>query len=529
MGVLWHGGKIYTMRSEGELVEAIYTEDGMIKDIGSYDQLKKQYEGEIQLYQNLKGNVMYPGFVDSHLHIIGHGEKLLHLDLSEMTSPEQVLTSLKERVKYLKEGEWLIGEGWNENQWEDPTILHSNQLDEICPNNPMMLTRVCRHAVLANSVAMKLAEITDQTPDPQGGRIVRDEDGVATGYFLDTAQEYIKQVIPGVTQEYLTRVVRTSIDDLLRLGIVGGHSEDLNYYGGFNKTLKAFFHGIDGNERKFRAHLLVHHEVVDDMNKEGLSYGDGTEYIELGAMKIFSDGALGGRTAWLSDQYEDDKGNYGIPIHSSQGLEDLIIKARSYDLPVAVHAIGDKAIKAIADLIEKYPLTNGRRDRIIHAQIVNQDLLEQLSRIDVVLDIQPTFVASDFPWIVERIGEKRVSLSYAWKTFLEKGIPCAAGSDAPIEDVNPLLGIEAAVLRKSSIDGLIYNKAEQLSVYEAISLYTKGSAYIICHEEDRGQIAPGYTADFTVLDQDLFKIEPINITKSKVKMTVVDEKIMYEG
>ncbi|WP_138415285.1 amidohydrolase [Aquibacillus sediminis] len=528
MGTLWHGGKIYTMVKEHHSVEAIYTENGLIVDCGNANDMRAAYQKSIEIEHDLQGNVMYPGFVDSHLHIIGHGEKLLHLDLSKMTSPEQVIESLQKHANHLKHGEWLVGEGWNENQWEDPRIIHKSELDHICPNNPMILTRVCRHAVLANSEAMNMANITENTCDPQGGKIVRDDKGETTGYFLDNAQDLIKQAVPDISEEQLTKMVETSIDDLLSHGLVGGHTEDLNYYGGFHKTLNAFKNGIDGKTRRFRAHLLVHHEVVDDMTESGLSYGDGTEYIDLGAVKIFSDGALGGRTAWLTKPYQDDKTNTGLPIHSVEGLENLVKKARENGMPVAVHAIGDQAVWTVASILQNYPLTNGRRDRIIHAQIVNKDLLQLLKQLDVVLDIQPTFVASDFPWVIDRLGQERLELSYPWKTFLEHGINCAGGSDAPIEEVNPLLGIEASVLRQSSIDQKSYGEKERLSVYEAISLYTKGSAYVIGHENDRGQIAPGYVADFTVLDQDLFGIAPDEISNSKVQMTVVDEQIVYQ-
>ncbi|MRH42846.1 amidohydrolase family protein [Aquibacillus halophilus] len=528
MGILWYGGKIYTMKSEEDQVEAVFTNKGFIVDTGTFDELNNKYRNDINQITDLQGNVMYPGFVDSHLHIIGHGEKLIRLDLSMMTSPEQVLESLKERAKHLSGDEWLIGEGWNENQWEDPRIIHKSELDEICPNNPMMLTRVCRHAVLANSKAINSANIDRHTEDPQGGKIVRDDNGVAIGYFLDTAQELIKEGIPDVSEQYLTSVVKASVDDLLSKGLVGGHSEDLNYYGGFKKTLNAFTNAIDGEDRKFRTNLLVHHEVLDDMENEGLSYNEGTDFIQLGAVKIFSDGALGGRTAWLSEPYEDDQDNYGIAIHNIENLEELVKKVREKGMPIAVHAIGDQAALTVAKLIQRYPLQNGRRDRIIHAQIVNEELIELLKTIDVVLDIQPTFVASDFPWIIERIGSRRVRYAYAWKTLIENGIPCAGGSDAPIEEVNPLLGIEAAVLRRSNIDGGYYNETEQLTVYEAVSLYTKGSAYVISHENDRGQIAPGFTADFTVFNQDLFTIAPEKITTSKVEMTIINEQIVYQ-
>ncbi|WP_112181621.1 MULTISPECIES: amidohydrolase [Paraliobacillus] len=530
MGTLWYGGTIYTMREIGETVEAIYTENGYIIESGHLHKLKEKYEKAIKEYQDLKGNVMFPGFVDSHLHIIGHGEKIVHLDLSKMTSPEQVLFAVKDRIKGLSNGSWLIGEGWNENQWEDPRVIHKTELDEITTNHPIMLTRVCRHAIIANSNAIELANVNKEAMDPQGGKIVRDKSGELTGYFLDNAQDLVKQAIPDISTKELRDLVTTSVDDLLRLGLVGGHSEDLAYYGAdsFDKTWQAFHAGIDGITRKFRAHLLVHHEVIEDMYEQGLAYGSGNDYVSLGAMKIFSDGALGGRTAWLQEAYSDDTSNYGIAIHRPESLEVLIKRARQLEMPIAVHAIGDQAILTIARLLAKYPLKNNRKDRIIHSLVINPNVIKALKQINVVLDIQPTFVSSDFPWVIERLGAIRANNSYPWKTFLQEEIPCAAGSDAPIEEVDPLLGIEAFVLRKSSLDGRIYNEKEQLSVYEAVSLYTKGSAYVIDHEQDRGMILPGYVADFTVFDQDLFKIEKESIHTSKVQKTVVDGTIMYQ-
>ncbi|WP_117170574.1 amidohydrolase [Paraliobacillus sediminis] len=530
MGTLWYGGTIYTMKEEGEIVEAIYTENGEIIAGDQIHILKEKYAMFITDYQDLKGNVMFPGFVDSHLHIIGHGEKIIHLDLSKMTSPEQVLVAVKERIHVLDEGVWLIGEGWNENQWEDPRVINKTELDEITTNHPIMLTRVCRHAIIANSKAMELANVDKEVMDPQGGKVIRDKSGELTGYFLDNAQDMVKQAIPDISEKELRNLVTTSVDDLLRLGLVGGHSEDLAYYGvdSFQKTWQAFHAGIDGMARKFRAHLLVHHEVIEDMDEQGLGYGSGNKYVSLGAMKIFSDGALGGRTAWLQEAYSDDKTNYGIAIHRSENIEILIKRARQLEMPIAVHAIGDQAILTIAKLLAKFPLKNARRDRIIHSLVINPGVINALKQINVVLDIQPTFVASDFPWVIERLGKVRANNSYPWKTFLQEGIPCAAGSDAPIEEVDPLLGIEAFVLRKSSLDGAIYNEKEQLSIYEAVSLYTKGSAYVINHEHDRGIIASGYVADFTIFDQDLFKVDKESIRNIKVEKTVVDGTIVYQ-
>ncbi|UOQ86295.1 amidohydrolase [Gracilibacillus salinarum] len=525
MSTLFYGGTIYTMTETGATVEAVIVENGKIRDTGEEAYLRNTYDIDQQYH--LRGAVMYPGFVDSHLHIAGHGEKLLHLDLSLMTSAEEVLESLTQKVHDLEPDEWLIAEGWNENQWQEPRIIDKNELDQISSDHPMILTRVCRHAIIVNSKALSLAGIHAGMEDPQGGKIVRDETGEPTGYLLDQAQELVKEIIPTISEASLQKTIKVAIEDLLRLGLTGGHTEDLSYYGGFGRTLRAY-QEIVPKQYKFRAHLLVHHLVFDDMLAQGYRYGQGGEFTSLGAMKIFSDGALGGATAWLSEPYEDDPSNVGIPIHTRQNLEIWFQKARKFGFPVAVHAIGDRAVEEVVNCMNKYPLTNGLRDRIIHAQIMNTELLTQLKESNAVLDIQPSFVASDFPWVKDRIGEERTRTSYPWKTYIEEGIACAGGSDAPIEQVNPLLGIQAAVTRRSAIDGKVYGKKQQLSVFDAISLYTKGSAYIIRHEHDRGMIVPDYVADFTILEQDLFQSDPDLFHEIGVQATIVDGEVMYK-
>ncbi|MCA0969806.1 amidohydrolase [Halobacillus litoralis] len=525
---LWYGGKIYTMKKEGEWVEAVVTEKGTIVATGDTQTLFQKFKDQIVEEHDLKGAVMYPGFTDSHLHIIGHGERLMRLDLSFMKSAEEVVQALKQHAEQLSPGEWIIGDGWNENQWEEKRIIHKEELDAISTEHPMMLTRVCRHALLANSRAIDMAGVTKGTPDPQGGVIVRDEKGETTGYFHDQAQELIKEAMPEVTPDYLRKATELAVNDMHAHGLVGGHSEDLNYYGGFKKTLDAFTDIINEQRYKFRAHLLVHHGVIEDVDAHNLGFKKGTEFVELGALKIFSDGALGGRTAWLSEDYADDPGNKGVAIHTQEGLASLVGEARKRDMPIAVHAIGDAAVEAVANEIERQPLQTGERDRIIHAQILRADLLEKLKSLNVVLDLQPTFVASDFPWVMDRIGNVRLKTSYSWRTLLDAGIMCAGGSDAPIEEINPLLGIRAAVDRRATYDHQVYQAEERLSVYEAISLYTKGSAQAISKEHSQGKIEESYVADFTVLDRDLFALKSHELADANVMMTIVDGDIVYQ-
>ncbi|HYK73514.1 MAG TPA: amidohydrolase [Pseudoneobacillus sp.] len=528
---LWYGGNIYTLQGEEQQVEAVLSKDDYIIDIGSKQKLEEKYKSEITQRVDLNGATMLPGFVDSHLHLIGHGETLIRLDLSSFTKKVDVLEAVREYAQGFTDGGWIIGEGWNENLWDIASPLTRLELDEIVPDSPVILKRVCRHALVANSKALELAGITIETITPPGGVIEKDIDGELTGLLKDQAQDLLIKVLPKVSNEYLEKAMTAAIKDAYRLGLTGGHTEDLNYYSGFQPTYKTFEKVIKEKGNKFRAHLLVHHEVVDEMKQEGFWSFSGDTSIEFGAMKIFADGALGGRTALLSFPYADDPTTCGVAIFTREQLNELVAKARRLDMPVAIHTIGDLAFDYALSAIENNPITNGR-DRIIHAQILNKELIDRAkSQPSLILDLQPRFLASDFPWVIDRIGVKKMEYCYAWKTLIDSGIPCAGGSDAPIEPLNPLLGIHAAVTRMNVEDPnqTVYGEKEKLSVYEAVSLFTKGSAYAICHEHDRGMIQIGYLADFTILEQNLFTVPHEEIANVKVKMTVIGGDIVYES
>lgn len=512
------------MEEEGHIVDSVVVEDGRILDTGSYQDMKEKYIDAKE--HHLEGATMFPGFVDSHLHLIGYGEKLIRLDLSMCSSKEEIIKTIQHAEKNLSKNDWLIGEGWNENRFAVPDYLTKDDLDEFFPGRPVLLKRVCRHAIVVNSKALNAAGITKYTPDPEGGVIARNEAGDPTGLLHDKAQELIFQVLPSVDSAYLNRALRTAIQDCYKKGLTGGHSEDLSYYGKAANPMRAYQQVIENEGKLFRAHLLVHHLALDEWLKSDKKE---SQFIEYGAMKLFADGALGGRTALLKEPYQDDLGTNGVEIHKEKELYQLVEMARKHQMEVAVHAIGDLAFEKVLSVLEKLPPRNGRHDRIIHAQVVNKDLVKKASELPLSLDLQPHFLASDFPWVIERLGEERIRSSFVWKTLLKAGIPCAGGSDAPIEPVSPILGIQSAVLRRSSQPGdeTVYNENECLSVFDAVSLYTKGSAAIIYKENKRGQIKKGYDADFTILNDDLFKLEKKKLHLASVKQTVIAGKVVY--
>ncbi|TSB48062.1 amidohydrolase [Alkalicoccobacillus porphyridii] len=530
MGTLWHNGTFFTLKQPDDSVEAVFVREGRIVEIGTKEELLRRYEQEITSIKDVRGGYVYPGFVDSHLHMIGHGEKLLSLDLSTVTSSNQMKELLIKKANEQSEGDWVIAEGWNENSFEDRKIFTRLELDEISSNRPLYASRICRHAAIVNTMALRNAGITKDTPDPSGGVIERDAFGEPTGYLMDAAVDLVKNVMPSVNKEYVTRALNHSVKDLLAQGITGGHTEDMNYYNGFSETIDVFQSLIHKDGYKFRVNLLIHHEQIENMISAGFKGGNLSPFLDIGSMKIFADGALGGRTAFLSEPYEDDPENYGVAMHSREELFALVKKARDFKLPVAIHVIGDAALEYAIDALEQYPPIEGR-DRLIHLQVTRPSLIKRLKDLPVILDLQPRFVATDFPWVEERLGNQRLDSAFAWKTLLDEGLHCAGGSDAPIEPPSPLLGMHAAITRRhpAELEHEGYLPHEKLSRFEALQLFTSGSAYATGLEERRGILAEGYDADFTVLTHNLFTCDPEDFLQSDVLMTIVDDTIMYQN
>lgn len=529
MGTLWYGGPIYTLQEENQRVEAIFTEEDKIIEIGTVVELEQKYGFAIETKCDLEGSTLLPGFVDSHLHLVGYGQKLIRLDLSTYRSKVEVLEAVRKYSQQVENGEWIVGEGWNENQWDDMSPIVRSEIDKVVPNHPVILRRVCRHAMVVNSMALKAASISEDVESPEDGVIEKDENGKLNGVFKENAQDLINNAVPKASDEHLKKALRTAIFDAHQQGLTGVHTEDLAYHNGFLHTYNLYKEVIETEGNYIRAHLLVNHEVMNDFRNSDGYFLKGNKWVEFGAIKIFTDGSLGGRTALLSHPYADDPTTNGVAIFTQDELNNLIAKARELNMPVAVHAIGDLAFEMVLEAIEKNPLKGTGRDRLIHAQILRGELIQRVKKLPVVLDIQPSFVSSDFPWVIDRVGEENMDFNYAWKTLVQENIPCAGGSDAPVEKISPLLGIYAAVARTNPNDPerTVYRPEEAMSIYDAVCLYTKGSAMASCHELDRGIIKEGYLADFTILEQDIFQCDSEELLNVKVSKTVVGGKIVY--
>ncbi|WP_229675544.1 amidohydrolase [Halolactibacillus alkaliphilus] len=527
--MLMLNGTFYTMADVEDTVEAVVVEADHILYAGN-KKVAESYIEESDDILDLQGATVFPGFIDNHVHMLWLGEKLDRLDLSTIHSRQAVLKAIEEKVNTLQPDEWLIAEGFNDNQWDDTRIIDRLELDAISTKHPIVLTRVCRHALVANQLAMTLAGVTRETPTPIGGYIGKDDSGRLTGYFKDTAQELIKRSEPEKDVPYLKRMIALSVEHLVSKGLVGGHTEDLSYFGSesYEKVTAAFRAHIQEGRTPFKTHALVHHDVLTNYLLDP-SKSEALPYYTFGAMKIFVDGAFGGRTAWLNAPYSDNATTSGLYIHEEAELEALIKTARKHHLAIAAHTIGDRAIETLVKLLKQYPSTSSLPDRVIHASLVSDKAIALMQDVPIILDVQPLFVSSDFPWVIDRLGEKRAQQLYRFNTLTQSGIPILGSSDGPIEDVSPLKGIAVFVNRRSIYDGKSYTKEEALTVYQAIESYTKKSAIATNTEATRGQIKTGYAADFTILAANPFHVNTEDLSAIAVKMTMIDGQIVYKN
>ncbi|MBD8038360.1 amidohydrolase [Solibacillus sp. A46] len=524
MKQLWTNGTIYTMEQEGSTVQAVLVHEGKIIETGDFDQLQEKADEII----DLQGAFMYPGFVDSHLHMIGHGAKLMRLDLTQAKSGKEILELVQNAASLLDEGQWLMGDGWNDNQFIDGQIPTKEELDAIT-NKPIFLNRVCHHVALVNSAALQLAGVTKDTPDPEGGKLGRHKNGELNGLLYEQAMNLVSSTFQQEGESYIASLehyLQLAIEHMQSYGLTGGHTEEMAYFGQYTNPLTAY-QRVVGGKKHFRVNLLRHHTVFEEMVINNVSFDE--PFIEPGAMKIFADGSFGGSTAAVLEPYVNEADNKGMLIHTDEQLEALIQLARKYGEAVAIHIIGDGSMEQVLPYLEKYPVAKGKRDRLIHCCLVSEEQLNRIKKLSVILDLQPAFVTSDFPWILEKLGENRSGHLYAWKTFGEEGLMCAAGTDAPIEAISPFETIYAAVERKKledTHDG--YGAEQKLTRFEAVKMYTVGSAEAICQENERGYIRSGYDADFTILDKDLLHCTADEILQTTALKTVVAGNVVYQ-
>lgn len=519
-------GVIRTLNDAKPVVSAVAVRDGKFIYTGDVAGAKAIFSNEPFESVDLKGALVIPGLTDAHLHFEYYAMMLQNIN-AELPTPEDVVAEVEKRAKSTPEGKWITGFGWNHNVWggQFPTAA---MLDKVAPRHPVSLQAKSGHAIWVNSAALKAVGITDDTPDPHGGQILRDTAGKATGVILEEAMWLVDRNIPSPTTDELAEAVISAMQTANKMGLTGVHDLDQP------SVFKAFQKLHKTGKLTLRVNKGIPLAYLDQVISAGLYTGFGDDMLHLGPVKMFADGALGPKTAWMLAGYDSAPQDTGIATTDIEVLCESVLKANSNGLAVAIHAIGDRATREILNIYEeakKQLPDTGLRNRIEHVQLLAPEDRGRLAELGVIASMQPIHATSDMD-IAEKHWGTRLSGAYALKTQLKHGAVLALGSDCPVETADPLVGIHAAVTRRRA-DGTPgpegWLPAERLTVEEAVKGYTQGPAYA-CGMEDRlGTIAEGYLADMTILDKDIFTIDSMDILKTSVLATIVDGKFAWRG
>ncbi|HVR42220.1 MAG TPA: amidohydrolase [Thermoanaerobaculia bacterium] len=471
--------------------------------------------------------IVLPGLVDAHAHVAGLGAALDSVDLVGTTSYEEVIRRIAAATSDVPAGEWILGRGWDQNDWPVQQFPTARPLDAAVGDHPVWVRRIDGHAALASSAAMRAARITASSPDPEGGRIERDAAGNPTGVFVDAAMDLIDRIIPPPSRT----VRRQRILDAARL--IAAHGLTAVHDAGVDQdTIQLMRELIDAGELPIRVYVMLQDddELLSSWFERGplVDYGD---QLTVRAVKLYADGALGSRGAALIEPYADDPGNRGLMVSSGEHLERRAKAALAAGFQVGAHAIGDRGVRTVLDAFEAARVTPAHRFRIEHLQVVAPSDFARVARMGVIGSVQPTHATSDMPWAEARLASERVKGAYAWRTVLDAGGRLALGSDFPVEEVSPLLGIHAAVTRQD-LDGHPpggWFPDQRLSVREAIRGFTLDAAYAAFEEERRGSIEEGKFADLTILQADGRAPAPRQISSSRVRYTIVNGRVVHRG
>lgn len=529
MRKIFTNGQFYTFNPIKPVVQSVVVEDGRFIDMGTTEAMLVHWGTSNHEVINLEGKTVTPGLIDSHLHLSLIAQNFTELDLTGLTTKQEVLEKVRIQAKTLPPGEWLLGGGWDENLFTDGRIPTISELNHVSPHNPLYLSRICQHAALINNKALEVSSYHPSMSVPEGGKIVlNDMTGKPSGLLLESATDMIKQHIPPKSYETMKNSMRKTIHFAIEKGLTSVHSNDPLYLGGLQHTYQIYNELLIQEQLGLRTNLLINHDFLDCLRDMRMYAGYGNETLQIGAVKLFADGAFGRRTALLSEPYHDDPENYGEAMFDQATIYDIVKQARDLSMPVAVHTIGDKALENVLDVLDQFPIVS-HRDRLIHVQVLREDLINRLAKPTRIADIQPRFLASDYPWVEERLGKERMKLSYAWKTMQHAGVICAGGSDSPVEPIDPLLGIHAAVTRKApgqSHHG--WYPEQKLTMLDAFRLFTEMGAYPTNEETIKGTIARGKLADMTVYSKNPFKMDDADeLLTTTIEMTIIGGQIQY--
>ncbi|UCE95826.1 MAG: amidohydrolase [Candidatus Bathyarchaeota archaeon] len=505
------------MNPEQPKAQALAIKHGKFVAVGTEKEILP-YIGKNTEKIDLEGKSVVPGFIDTHVHGASLGKGLSQINLRYVKSIKEIQKKVKQRSQEIPEDNWIIGRGWDQDKLAEKRYPQCSDLDQAVPNQPVFLLRVCGHLGIINSKAMKLVGLTKETKPPKGGVIDKNpKTHEPNGILREHALKLVYKHLPKTGMETLKQYCLLACQVMAKNGITTAHwiTNSVNEIQALQELKKS-------DLLPLRIYLLISVESLDRFIETGLSTGFGDDKIKIGSVKILTDGSLGGRTAALDKPYNDAPETKGILLHSQRQLERYMTRAHEAGFQLAIHTIGDKTVRTVLRILnkvlQKIPRIN-HRHRLEHVSVLNPKLMKKIKEIGAIASVQPHFVISDF-WIEKRLGKTRARWTYAFKSILNQGIMTMGGSDAPVEPVSPILGIYAAVARKTI-------PQERLTLDEALRLYTVNAAYGSFEEDVKGSIQPDKFADLVVLSQDPYKTTYEQVKNLKVEMTIVGGKIVY--
>jgi predicted amidohydrolase YtcJ len=519
-------GRVFTVEKSMPWAEAVAVRDGKFIAVGADVEIKKLIGKDTQTI-DLQGKLVLPGFNDAHLHFANGGLYLLGIDLRPARDEKEFVSILKDYIRKLPAGEWVTGGNWDHENWPSKKHPRKEMIDAVTADHPVLVSRLDGHMALANSLALKLAGINRDTPNPQGGEIVKDKKtGEPSGILRDNACDLVAALIPPLTRARREQAVRAAIRHAQELGVTSvqdnSSREDLEIYQDLLKK----------GELGVRVNAWRDSSCIADFSRIGIGAAFGGPFLRLGTIKIFVDGSMGAGTALFFEPYADDPSTCGLSIYKENELNALVLAVDKAGLQIAAHAIGDKANAWILNALAQARLENGVRDsrhRVEHSQVVRPEDVARFRELAVIASIQPSHCIDDMRWAEKRIGA-RVHDAYRFASFLKSDVHLAFGTDWSVEPLDPRLGLYAAVSRELPAGGPAggWHPDEKLSLAEAIENYTLGSAYAEFQEKVKGSIAPGKWADLAVMEKNLFEIPKKDILNTAVAMTILAGKIIYK-
>jgi predicted amidohydrolase YtcJ len=536
-------GNIVTVDPDQPQCEAIAIRGDRIAALGTSAEIERFVGASTKLI-DLEGRLAIPGFIEGHAHFYGIGEKKLGLDLSSVSSWDEIVEIVRKAAEGSSPGSWIVGRGWHQEKWSnvpEPNVegfpVHSS-LSQVSPDNPVLLTHASGHASFANATAMKLAGVTSRTEAPAGGEILKDAEGQPTGVFRETASGLIRKALAEsrnqrseaeIEAEKL-QVIELATEECLSKGVTSFHDAGSSYE--FVDFVKAL---ADKGQLGIRLYVMLSesNESLKERIADYYLVNDAENLLTVRSIKRLIDGALGARGAWLLEPYSDLSTSTGLNTTSVESIEETSAIAMANGFQLCVHAIGDRANRETLDIFqaafEDNPEKRDLRWRIEHAQHIDPADIPRFAELEVIAAMQGIHATSDGPWVVPRLGEKRASEgAYVWRSLIDSGALIGNGSDAPVEDLDPLLGYYATVTRVLN-DGSTFYPEQCMTREEALESFTINNAYAAFEEEKKGSLTPGKLADIAVLSKDILTIPAEEILETRVVYTIVGGKVAYQA